>query len=1633
MKNQKNWQRFQTALLLALCLAMVLPLFGCRKESAADEKKGLVVRSSGSAIAQLAELGEEAGYENALSELTEKNTTQVDGDSYYRLQQNYQGIPVYGRTVVCSTNEDGNVTSITGNVLDVDSALSLTPTVTQEQVEAAIHAYLTDMLDFEDTAELAIDQLSQENLYVYNMGSNEAPRLAYCIFACGYEFVIDAHNGEILACSCVLSYDTATCYNADGSKSFNGLKRTDGTYILKDVDRGIYICDAGNQVFWDPDNASITYPQVLTLVTSDDEYFGNEDDHITGPNTAFSLFWSLSQIYDYFAIKLQETGSGVLVGICNDAMLNYGGENAGGGFEKISDCFPGIIPDHDNSLYGGKVGLITVGTEMCKYLDKSKDALAHEYTHYLMGFHIGWTKNNCETGAISEGLADIFGELVEASIKDNDPDWMHSERVIRDPSSNGYPVTRSDQNNTNTDYAHAYSTVVSHAAYLMWNGGIDGDISKKISTDDLAKLWYRAMLMMPSDCDFAMCRKMVEWAALSINGLTDAQRTCISEAFDAVGIEDETLSPEILLNCDRNIRQKSALSVYGKDGNLHPRYTLSIFGTIAEQELAYADNILLDIGSHYEKTYVIDEAKEFELELPIGYYTFTISDTNNPKEIYQFTVSVSDKGPDDNIVLYTDFFNQLIVPTNGVFQTAETVTDALILIDYAIVLDALRDMGAQSISWELADPDDDGTLELYVNLVVNNTYGFPTHIIVDPDSDISYAYAMTSAATKTNYVAVKGESGFCLSNKFDSVCYLSSYYNWDGKSWVLLSEMSCWLSDFENKIIETPDDDAFWNNESVTSEEFLHLESTDVMPCEFSSPDIESIWIGDDLQTALNTLDNQLAKREDYVESIYSDLDGDGILEKVYFIQGAANKWHDTLTVDMQIGFDCDDESIMQSYSDSHVTVIVASSSGNGTLLRTMSLNEGKARNIQVQVDGFLMDSKKYDYHTDGAVFSRGMDPLPEFSLVSDAFKNSIPRSDGKAIFNYRIPKVELSGSDADETNATIYEDLYQNIYMKKVSGNEESPGIIGMTYSWAANQNVISIVAAWCGAIDPDSYYKVYNISQETGAIISNAELLSIYGLNKDTFYDLVKEKLESSFAQICGSRDNFSGSTEMLKSYDEQLRNTISDRNVQQVAPYIDASGDLCVVAGVYCLAGAGYYEHLINITGDTAPQEPEFSWVMPEKQTENTTPDELRDPGITGQYFIGTVTEPDAGAIAISSVQELVDKITADPDGNYVLACDIDLSTYNGGAWVPLEKFSGTMDGQGHVIRNLKVTSYEDAGLFLYVSDAAFKDLGIEAIEVSGYENTGVVSSKGNATFTNCYVTCPKLSGRDNIGGLIGRGDTSNLKDVFVDVSIQGNAEAYYSNIYEGYASICRTGGIIGKGSVDATNIEIHCDITITGSGKPTDGEIMAGGVIGCSDQAKSIKISNAEVNCTINVKTARFISWKTLSSGRRSYENVDVRVGGLVGDDYHDEGSYIQNAISISNCKVNANLDVDAYGTPCVGGFIGYEDGYNNSGMVVTIDDCSLTGTINALCNDGSYAKAGGILGYHPQNMNGKNTVEIMNTTVQCQVKSKGGYYFTYVGSVSGDGTASIVVKDCSIEVELNVTPGTGDVYIDGEKQ
>lgn len=653
-KRKSNKNLWIPAALVAVCvLGSLIVLF----KPFQKEKKQVTVANAEEAINQLKEMGQEYGLKNGLSELTEKYTTKIDGDSYYRLQQNYQGIPVYGRTAVCATDASGQVTSVTGNITDVAEDICMTPTASKDQIVESIQMYLTNNLGVKNADSLEISEPSNENICIYNLGNQKESYLAYCMNVGALEIIVDAVNGDVLHYSPIVysanensTVTSVNGYMASDKMRKNGfpiVKCTDTYYIMKDITRNIAVYTLDGNLFEEND---LLWPERGTLVESSDEIFGNTKNEIAlAYETGAQLLINVVRIHDYFE-QLGFIASGEMTNLYYNDGFDYG-ENALGGYGDI----------YDN---GKDYGILSIGTVTGV---NDYDIVSHEYTHRVSRQLVGFCGGSMQTGAINEGLSDIFGELLEALIfrKTDTPDWVMSgdnisvRRNIANPRETGNMETASDEYDGNKPN-YAYSTVISHAAYLMWNG-IDGSNAKKISVENLGKLWYRAMLMMPSDCDFTTCRKVVEWAALSVDGLTDAQRNCIAEAFDTVGIYKPEVSPEILISCDYNAKPNSVLNVFNTSGELHPRYTLSISGTIAEHELAYSSDILTDIGYRYEKTVEVKKATSYKLNLPDGYYTLTVSDRHNPQYTYSFTVSISDKGTEDIIGLYTDFEDQLVV------------------------------------------------------------------------------------------------------------------------------------------------------------------------------------------------------------------------------------------------------------------------------------------------------------------------------------------------------------------------------------------------------------------------------------------------------------------------------------------------------------------------------------------------------------------------------------------------------------------------------------------------------------------------------------------------------------------------------------------------------------------------------------------------------------------------------------------------------------------------------------------------------------------------------------------------------------------------------------------------------------
>lgn len=146
--------------------------------------------------------------------------------------------------------------------------------------------------------------------------------------------------------------------------------------------------------------------------------------------------------------------------------------------------------------------------------------------------------------------------------------------------------------------------------------------------------------------------------------------------------------------------------------------------------------------------------------------------------------------------------------------------------------------------------------------------------------------------------------------------------------------------------------------------------------------------------------------------------------------------------------------------------------------------------------------------------------------------------------------------------------------------------------------------------------------------------------------------------------------------------------------------------------------------------------------------------------------TKTEPKKdgnGVYLIGTAAELAWFAATDGKTSAKLTADIDLAAYD---WTPLNKFYGTFDGDGHMVKNLYINSGSyPLGIFGYVkTGAAVKNLGVSGdvtCTASSNAQAGGIAGylESNAAIENCYssvnVTSKKHGG--SIAGYTASGAT------------------------------------------------------------------------------------------------------------------------------------------------------------------------------------------------------------------------------------------------------------------------------------
>ena len=276
-----------------------------------------------------------------------------------------------------------------------------------------------------------------------------------------------------------------------------------------------------------------------------------------------------------------------------------------------------------------------------------------------------------------------------------------------------------------------------------------------------------------------------------------------------------------------------------------------------------------------------------------------------------------------------------------------------------------------------------------------------------------------------------------------------------------------------------------------------------------------------------------------------------------------------------------------------------------------------------------------------------------------------------------------------------------------------------------------------------------------------------------------------------------------------------------------------------------------------------------------------------------------------IHITDAQGLL-AMAEDPNGSYVLDNDIDLAGID---WQPI-RFSGTLEGNGHSISNLRVTAFDPEtartmdgngykyhtnlmGFFSVAENAIVRNISFVNAELKGecedHAFAGIVAAVStHSTFENISVSGSAYlasSGKMvGVSGMVGYG-TGSITDsdadvtlIFVDTNPKKRCEQYL-------------GGAVANGFMNCINVNVQIDgyASVTGFAH-------CGGLIGMHRQHEKRTNSNAITHiddCTVS----GMITFFEKNSERRAYCKgiVGERLNKYVKMSNNDDSAFVRNEI------------------------------------------------------------------------------------------------------------------------------------------
>lgn len=555
------------------------------------------------------------------SELRVKYSNKLNtGLTVEKYSQWYNGLPVEhaAMTVVA---KDGIITSLIGNVFNPAQNMSVTPALTEAQAlqKALASVNAKEYMWENKPAKVAIKTDASAQ---YPVGTlvwvEDFNRPLYKELHLAYRFdiyaakpmsrdliYVDANTGNILLKDAVIKHVGATGQSIySGNVSFETEQISPAYYELTDVNKNIITYDA----------------QLSTNIMG--AVNASNNSTTWAKSVAIDAHWGATKVYDYWMTEhSRQSWDGF--GSPMQSVVNF----------DIS--YNNAFWNGFTMVYGNGSGMFNNGFEPLACLD----VCAHELGHAVCQATAGLVYSQ-ESGALNEGLSDIWGAVIENYTKPDRQMWMMGEelktsalRSMENPKLFGNPDTYGGVNwtsqfgcspNSGNDYCgvHNNSGVLNHWFFLLVQGGTGtNDLSNAyrvngIGVKKAAALVYAAEQATWSSADYADFRSTTISIAQSQYGNCSREVEAVTRAWYAVGVGANYVpcAPQLSFTnrdvevnkfvstvaCPSSLQQNVALALSGAAIGGNATFTVSAIGDNVVENVDFAilnKTITINAGS----------------------------------------------------------------------------------------------------------------------------------------------------------------------------------------------------------------------------------------------------------------------------------------------------------------------------------------------------------------------------------------------------------------------------------------------------------------------------------------------------------------------------------------------------------------------------------------------------------------------------------------------------------------------------------------------------------------------------------------------------------------------------------------------------------------------------------------------------------------------------------------------------------------------------------------------------------------------------------------------------------------------------------------------------------------------------